>query len=61
MSGIFNLNISSYDINELKNILNLQDPYTLEDIVNNENTLREKLLMDHNISEDKKKDIIKFD
>lgn len=60
MSGIFNLNISSYDINELKNILNLQDPYTLEDIVNNENTLREKLLMDHNISEDKKKDIIKF-
>jgi len=46
MSGIFNLDINSYNINELKNILNLQDPFSLEDIVNNENILREKLLTD---------------
>lgn len=57
---MFNLNIGSYTINELENILNLQDPYTLENIVNSENTLRERLLMDQNISHDKKKDIIKF-
>ena len=40
MSGIFNLDINSYNINELKNILNLQDPFSLEDIVNNENFFR---------------------
>jgi len=60
MSGIFNLDIDSYNINELKNILNLQDPFTLEDIINNENLLREKLLMDDSISKEKRKDIIKF-
>jgi hypothetical protein len=60
MSGIFNLDINSYNINELKNILNLQDPFSLEDIINNENLLREKLLMDKSISKEKRKDIIKF-
>ena len=39
MSGIFNLDIDSYNVNELKNILNLKNPFTLEDIVNNENFL----------------------
>jgi len=38
----------------------LKNPFTLEDIVNNENLLREKLLMDKSISQDKRKDIIKF-
>ena len=33
----FNLHINDYNINELKDLLNLVDPYTLEDIVNNEN------------------------
>ena len=42
MSGIFNLDIDSYNVNELKNILNLINPFTLEDIVNNENLIREK-------------------
>ena len=60
MSGIFNLDINSYNINELKNILNLQDPFSLEDIVNNENILREKLLTDKSISKEKRRDIIKF-
>ena len=41
----FNLSVDDYNINELKDLLNLIDPYTLEDIVDNENRLREKLLM----------------
>jgi len=56
----FNLSINDYNINELKDLLNLVDPYTLEDIVNNENQLREKLLMDQNVTQEKKKGIIKF-
>jgi len=57
---MFNLAVKDYNINELKNLLNLQDPFTLEDIVNNENVLREKLLMDNAISRGKKKEILKF-
>ena len=56
----FNLSIQDYNINELKDLLNLVDPYTLEDIVNNENELREKLLMDPNVSKEKKQGISKF-
>ena len=37
MSELFNLSIDAYNINELKDILNLQNPYNLEDIVNSEN------------------------
>ena len=56
----FNLQVKDYNINELKDLLNLIDPYTLEDIVNNENILREKLLMDPNVSNEKKKGISTF-
>jgi hypothetical protein len=60
MAGIFNLSLNAYNINELKDLLNLQDPFSLEDIVNNENVLREKLLMDEAVSKERKKEIIKF-
>lgn len=60
MSNTFNLNITDYDINELKDLLNLRDPYTLEDIVKNEDELREKLLLDSAVSRHKKKEIIVF-
>ena len=60
MANTFNLSIKDYNINELKELLNLVEPYTLEDIVNQENDLREKLLMDTAVSDEKKKDIIKF-
>jgi hypothetical protein len=60
MANTFNLSIKDYNINELKELLNLVEPYTLEDIVNQENDLREKLLMDTAVSGEKKKDIIKF-
>ena len=55
MANTFNLSIKDYNINELKELLNLVEPYTLEDIVNQENDLREKLLMDTAVSEEKKK------
>mgnify|MGYP003631337359 CR=1 FL=1 len=60
MANTFNLNISDYNINELKDLLNLRDPYTLEDIVKNEDNLREKLLLDGTVSIQKKKEIIVF-
>lgn len=60
MSNIFNLNSKDYDINELKDLLNLRDPYTLKDIVKNEDILREKLLLDTTVSTQKKKEIITF-
>lgn len=60
MSNTFNLNITDYNINELKDLLNLRDPYTLEDIVKNEDDLREKLLLDGAVSTQKKKEIIVF-
>ena len=60
MSNAFNLNSTDYDINELKDLLNLRDPYTLKDIVKNEDELREKLLLDNAVSTQKKKEIIEF-
>ena len=60
MSYTFNLNIQDYTLIELKDLLNIVEPYTLEDIVNNENELREKLIMDDDVSKEKKGDIIKF-
>ena len=60
MSELFNLSINAYNINELKSMLNLQDPFTIEDIVNSENILREKLFMDAKLSKNKKDEIIKF-
>lgn len=59
MSG-FNLHINEYTDNELMDLLNLSEPYSIEDIVNNENDLKEKLLMDSNISDIKKKAIGDF-
>ena len=60
MSELFNLSITAYNINELKDMLNLEDPFTIEDIVNSENVLREKLFMDAKLSKSKKNEIIKF-
>jgi len=60
MSHTFNLSVKDYEIRELKDLLNLKDPYTLEDIVNNQSELQEKLLMDGGVSQDKKNEIINF-
>ena len=53
MSELFNLSINAYNINELKDMLELKDPFTIEDIVNHENVLRENI-MDSKLSKSKK-------
>ena len=60
MADIFELNINRYDTNELKELLNLQGQFTIEDIVNKETILQEKLLSDPAVSESKKKEILLF-
>ena len=60
MSELFNLSLNDYNINELNEILDLEEPYTIQDIVSNENILREKLFMDDKLTVKKKKEIIKF-
>ena len=57
---MFELNITKYNIFELKELLNLHDPHTIEDIVNSETILQEKLLSDPAVSAFKKKEIILF-
>ena len=54
MSELFNLSITAYNINELKDMLNLDDPFTIEDIVNNENILRENNDIKEHIHKDDK-------
>jgi len=60
MSQLFKLQINEYSLGEMQSLLNLESPYTLEDIVNNENCLREKLLVDGAVSATKKEEIITF-
>ena len=60
MADLFELNINRYGMNELKELLNLQEPYTIEDIVNKETVLQEKLLSDQAVSASKKKEILLF-
>ena len=60
MSQLFKLEVDQYSIGEMQELLNLDSPYTLEDIVNNENSLREKLLIDDKVSATKKEEIITF-
>ena len=60
MSELFNLSIDAYNMNELKEILDLHDPFTIQEIVDKENILREKLFMDDKLTSNKKKEIINF-
>jgi hypothetical protein len=60
MSELFNLSINAYNINELKDLLNLKDPYTIKDIVTNEDELRERLFVDEGLSSGKKNEIVSF-
>ena len=60
MADMFELNINKYSMFELKELLNLHNPYTIEDIVNSETTLQQKLLSDCAVSAAKKKEIFTF-
>jgi hypothetical protein len=53
-------NIKDYDIHELQTMLELNDPYTLEDIVDNDNILQERILINSYISDNNKRRLITF-
>ena len=60
MSDYWKLDISEYTLTELKDLFGLKDPHTLEDIVNADNTLNERINMDGSIDLNKKKQILVF-
>ena len=60
MADLFELDINKYSINELMEMLNLQSPFSLEDVVRSEDTLRERLLADDGVKTKKKDDIVLF-
>jgi hypothetical protein len=60
MADLFELDINKYSITELMEMLNLQAPFSLEDVVRSEDTLRERLLVDDGVKAKKKDDIVLF-
>lgn len=60
MSDFFKLDIKSYNENELEDLLNLKQPYTLESIIENHSFLENKLLADESVDKRKKNEIKTF-
>ena len=56
----FELDISKYTSDDLRNIFNLNINYTLQDIQRNKNILKNKLLVNNTLSSDKSNKIIEF-
>tara|TARA_A100001011_G_scaffold181942_1_gene190760 strand:- start:751 stop:1908 length:1158 start_codon:yes stop_codon:yes gene_type:complete len=56
----FELDISKYNNDELRNIFNLNVNYTLQDIQLNKNFLKNKLINDNSLTSDKRDKIIQF-
>ncbi len=60
MSEFFKLNVGEYTNDEMKDLLNLKEPFTMKDIVDSEELLREKLLKDNKVTSEKKQEILSF-
>jgi hypothetical protein len=60
MSDYWKLDIKDYTQGELQSMFGLKDPHTLEDIVNADLTLTERINTDGSIDSDKKKQILAF-
>tara|TARA_X000000950_G_scaffold270865_1_gene351216 strand:- start:11878 stop:19314 length:7437 start_codon:yes stop_codon:yes gene_type:complete len=56
----FQLDINSYTITELEDLIDLKQPYTNEIILQKANKMRDQILLDATVSETKKRNIIKF-
>ena len=56
----FEMDPNKYTRKEMHDLLNLKEEFTMENVVNNENELKEKLLMDESVSEKKKQEITVF-
>ena len=60
MSDYWKLKIQDYTLHEIQNLFGLKDPHTLEDIVNADLKLTERINTDQSIDSDKKKQILTF-
>jgi len=60
MSDYWKLKIQDYTLHEIQNLFGLKDPHTLEDIVNTDLKLTERINTDGSIDSDKKKQILTF-
>jgi len=60
MSDYWKLKIQDYTLHEIHNLFGLKDPHTLEDIVNSDLKLTERIKTDGSIDSDKKKQILTF-
>jgi len=60
MSDYWKLKINDYTLNELQNLFGLKDPHTLEDVINADLNLTERIKADGSIDTDKKKQILTF-
>jgi len=58
--SILNLNEKNYTISELRNLLNINVPYTEEDIVESADKIKNKILEDDTLTNEKKEEIMKF-
>lgn len=54
------LNAKNYTISELRNLLNINVPYTEEDIVESADNIKNKILEDDTLTNEKKEEIMKF-
>jgi hypothetical protein len=57
---LFDLNIKNYSTDELRSMLNLEVPYNSQEIYEQSNNLKNKLLNVEDLSEKKKEDIMSF-
>lgn len=60
MGDFFNLNVGDYKKGEMLGLLNLKEGFTMRDVVENEEELREKLLRDKDVTAKKKREIVTF-
>jgi hypothetical protein len=60
MSELWKLNMEDYNLNELKQLFELKDPHTLEDVVLAHQKVKDYILVDTSIGEKKRKEISSF-
>jgi len=60
MSEFFKLKVDEYTHDEMKDLLNLNEPFTMNDVVENEEALRLKLMKDDKVTDGKKTEILAF-
>jgi hypothetical protein len=60
MSEYWKLTVSDYNLNEIQNLFGLKDPHTLEEIINSDIILTERIKIDDSIDANKKQQILTF-